>query len=786
MHIKFMAHGTGSGAGAARYLTGEKDHTGKVRAEVAVLRGNPELVGQVADSLEFQHRYTSGVIAWAPEDAPTLEEINEVLDDYERAAFAGLEPDRYAFAAVLHREDNGGVHVHVFNARVDLATGKSLNIAPPGWEKTFDPLRDHYNHRHGWARPDDPARARTHQPGVKALMDAASLRAGLAVEPDAKALISDYLEQRITAGHIADRAGILAALRDAGLEINREGKDYVSVKDPDTNEKYRLKGGIYDQHWTVGRTLEISDRARSESHRRPDPSRADSARQRLEEAIQRRADYNQNRYPVREQDALTVDQGRAITDERTSRATAPAIADADTLARSGDRRRLPADDRADMALPADRVVHRQDRDMDARRGEASDGHHQPGLDDLPRPAANPAPLQNHYEELTNDRDRNAVAQFLEDIERRIRSAGEALNRAVDRCKQALGHHDRQLSHLTAADRELVAATGRLEQGTRKMIHNRDDELERIKRDVNLVEYAEACGYQIDKKESSRNSTVMRSGDDKIIVATGTDGHGVYFSVRDQGDNGSVVDFVQRRQGLNLGQVRKELRPWAGITATGKPPASIKRRKAEAERPPRPVVIERDRAAVIARAHQLDDYSGDYLQEVRGLTDETIDRFRDKIRQDERGNVCFLHSDRDGITGWEVKNRGFTGFAAGGSKSAFAMATGSLVERVVITESAIDAMSYHQKHGKPGDYYIAMGGEMSPEQRALLENIVKKAPHTVIATDNDEKGHQFAAEIKQWQPAAERQVPATGKDWNDEIQADMAAQLQRSWGMSYGR
>ena len=153
MHIKFLARGTGSAREAADYLLGERDATGQPREGVAVLRGDPHQVAAVADALEFEHRYTSGVIAWAPDDEPTDAEIGAVLDDFEQTAWAGLEPDRYAWAAVLHRERGGGAHVHVLAARCDLETGRSLNIAPPGWRKTFDPLRDAFNHEHGWSRP---------------------------------------------------------------------------------------------------------------------------------------------------------------------------------------------------------------------------------------------------------------------------------------------------------------------------------------------------------------------------------------------------------------------------------------------------------------------------------------------------------------------------------------------------------------------------------------------------------------------------------------------------------
>ena len=138
MHIKCLPRGTGSARAAADYLVGERDSLGNRREGVEVLRGDPDMVAAVADSLEFEHKYRSIVIAWAPEDRPTDAQINAVLDEFEKTAWAGLEPDRYSWTAVLHREHGGGVHVHVLTARCDLETGRSLNIAPPGWQKTFD------------------------------------------------------------------------------------------------------------------------------------------------------------------------------------------------------------------------------------------------------------------------------------------------------------------------------------------------------------------------------------------------------------------------------------------------------------------------------------------------------------------------------------------------------------------------------------------------------------------------------------------------------------------------
>ena len=52
------------------------------------------MVAAVADSLEFERKYTSVVIAWAPDDQPTEEQIGAVLDEFEKTAWAGLRPDR--------------------------------------------------------------------------------------------------------------------------------------------------------------------------------------------------------------------------------------------------------------------------------------------------------------------------------------------------------------------------------------------------------------------------------------------------------------------------------------------------------------------------------------------------------------------------------------------------------------------------------------------------------------------------------------------------------------------
>lgn len=300
-----------------------------------------------------------------------------------------------------------------------------------------------------------------------------------------------------------------------------------------------------------------------------------------------------------------------------------------------------------------------------------------------------------------------------------------------------------------------------------MRQNRSGELEQFKIQINLAEYAASQGYTLDRGESSRNSAVMRreSDDDKIIVATDTDGHGIYFSVRDDRDNGSIVDFVQRRKSLNVGQVRRELRPWIHIEPMPVP-----------ERIKKPEASSADRRAVIGAFAQMQPQpqGGHPYLLSRGISADTLadPRFAGMIRADGRGNAVFPHYDRAGLSGFELKNDGFTGFSRGGAKQVWHTANIEHAPRVVVVESAIDALSHAQLTGDREAAYLSIGGQMSPEQRQTLQDrlaeAVGRGAKIAIATDADAAGDELAQVVFQMAPGARRERPEQGKDWNEQL------------------
>jgi len=297
----------------------------------------------------------------------------------------------------------------------------------------------------------------------------------------------------------------------------------------------------------------------------------------------------------------------------------------------------------------------------------------------------------------------------------------------------------------------------------------DDELQRFKKEINLSEFSASLGYALDKRASSRNSAVMRHANgDKIIVAR-SEGSGdwIYFSVRDDRDNGTIIDFLQNRSALNLGQVRKRLREWLGVSRPSIQPNLFIQEL---------LPLSRDRGIVLKAWEKAKDCPSLPYLTGRGIGPDVLalDRFAGCVRVDQRNNALFPHYDKEGLCGYEIKNKGFTGFAPGGIKGLWSSRIREEDNQLVLVESTIDGISYHILHGNDWTRYVSTGGELNPRQPGLIREAVEKMPEyalILLAFDNDEGGEKIAQEVRAIIPQeriAKRVLPdvGTGKDWNE--------------------
>jgi hypothetical protein len=298
----------------------------------------------------------------------------------------------------------------------------------------------------------------------------------------------------------------------------------------------------------------------------------------------------------------------------------------------------------------------------------------------------------------------------------------------------------------------------------------DYELDRFKKDIHLVQFAvQRYGYARDRKESSRACHVLRHPptDDKIVVRQGKDGHWTYFSVRDSSDNGTIIDFLQARGSRSLREVREELRRYLGMPQPEFELPSSKGHRGSAE--------ERSPAEAFARASRAENSA--YLNS-RGIRPETLrdPRFSDTWRIGAHGNVFFVHRDDSGVvTGFEIKNRGFTGFATGGRKTAWQSLIRPDDRALVVTESAIDALSHYQLRPEPADRarYLSTAGAPSSSQWELLDRLFGRLPDrsaVIAAVDADNAGDKLAGALEDLTRrhnhlGFRRDAPTQAKDWN---------------------
>ena len=801
MLVKFFKGGTGKGKNPVEYLLRETDGRGIRREPVPeIIKGNPHETIKLIDSLNFKYKFHSGVLSFAPEDAPTEKEQQALINSFEKTAFAGLDPEQYNILWVRHTHtSNGRVELHFVTPRVELTTGKSLSIAPPGWKNYYGHWRDYWNYKQGWASPNDPTRARAYHPGYQALRDAQEERlelAGVSVKKkeNYRKVITNYVTENIRLGRIKNRDDIINTLEKAGLEITRTGINYLTVTSDQIGQRIRLKGGIYSASWRLGQRVTTKIGVGEEKDRTDIRRRIREAEAELSQRISKRSELYQSRY-----------QKTQETNQRT-----PEMVSSPTNSNSYE----PLNHFLHRRLGADAISY-QPSTTNTTTKENTRNIEEPNLgnrtvSDREREICNSSPRQSRENQLEvprktlrknvtkeDERTRERTVRDFQELRSSIRKGQEVTRRTNKQLSQTNIHLVKQCGELEQHSREIEQKSGntdgslsRSNEHFRVVEIKRSEELDQFKSKINLVEYAQNNGYELDRKKSSINCIVLNDNrGDKILVGLDkTDHHYFYYSLKNETDKGSIIDFVQKRKNLNLGEVRKELRPWINnnYLPTYKPT-----KKSRIKLTP----TSKDRYKIVAQFESFPTIDNHPYLNQRGISKDTINspRFKETIYLDSRNNAIFPHRDKEGVCGYEIRNQNFKGFSSGGTKGLWVSNSSSNDEKLVICESPLDCLSYHQLFPDDQTRYLATSGTLSEKQKNLLrtsfENIDQKKGEIIIATDNDIGGKEIAQELKEIAPKTAqvfRHVPKYQKDWNEILQAQIQLEREQENQRSRGR
>lgn len=288
----------------------------------------------------------------------------------------------------------------------------------------------------------------------------------------------------------------------------------------------------------------------------------------------------------------------------------------------------------------------------------------------------------------------------------------------------------------------------------------------------LVAYAEQQGYKRIEAKCSPHSVCLALGDDKIIVKVDVDNHYVYCNVHDDRDQGSIVDFVMKRQGVTyVGAMKTLLRLESTSLPTGFKKTPNSGLSKATEEPDRKKCLKVWQSATWNPAPA-------YLLS-RGLSPEVLNdpMFVDTFRTNRTGMVMFLHRDRVGVTGYELRGvdaktgEKLKGFMKDGKRGLWYSNNLREAKSVVVCESAVDCLSHYALHG--GDCaYVSIGGAISLRQKELLTGLFAKVTArnglVIIGTDNDEAGNHYFETMQTLTPVKVQRHTPSRNDWNEDL------------------
>lgn len=285
MIVKFLPHkGKGTCKATMDYLLG-KDRD---REQAKILQGDPEITRQLADSLEFKHKYTVGVLSFEEKDLDDKTK-KEIMADFEKSLLCGLAHDQYDITWIEHK-DKDRLELNFVIPKVELNTGKAMNpYYDPIDRKRVNAFKDHTNAKYDLHDPNDPANRQPYTPNMRLPKEKKELQEA----------ITGFLIQKIGEGSITDREGVLRALEsDLGLSVARITPNAISIKDP-TNENgrnIRLKGEIYADTFRFSQEHSTENERASQNYRANRIERISTTGAELTAEIERKRAFNIQRY----------------------------------------------------------------------------------------------------------------------------------------------------------------------------------------------------------------------------------------------------------------------------------------------------------------------------------------------------------------------------------------------------------------------------------------------------------------------------------------------------------
>lgn len=278
--------------------------------------------------------------------------------------------------------------------------------------------------------------------------------------------------------------------------------------------------------------------------------------------------------------------------------------------------------------------------------------------------------------------------------------------------------------------------------------------EELKEHIDLEKFLEYCGYSIRRDKSSKRWPVYTNGNETVIV--GNYGNIKLYQVHNA-DRGSVINFCFNRPELLEGytgtiaqRVNQLLHDFMKLP--------VEHRMKATEN----TIITEDRPfkmpenCYYLKCKNKYGSKFNYLRN-RGILNKTLHSSAfSNIGLFYDGNTGFtniafpIYNYQNKIQGYDRRGFKYKSFVQTSNKNECIWISNNnpRPEKIVIGESPIDMLSYHQLYGKNTYQYLSINGNMGHKQIVtILELICQRNPSSIIsAFDNDIAGVSYTSKL----------------------------------------
>lgn len=247
MVVKFFSNKKGGSSKAINYLLNEREQQGTAR----VLQGDPQLTRQIINNIKFKQKTTVGCLSF--EEPNISEEMKyRLMQDFEKHLLPGMQ-DRYNILWVEHT-DKDRLELNFVIPKIDLETQKSLN---PYFHRAdlprIEKWQDLQNLKYEFSNPKDPSKERT-----------VEINSHIKKFNTSYEKLSEYIEKLARDNTFKNREHLIKVLEYNKIQVTRKGKDYLSIKLPDSKKARKFKGSIYNEQFTSLEELEVISNSKKE------------------------------------------------------------------------------------------------------------------------------------------------------------------------------------------------------------------------------------------------------------------------------------------------------------------------------------------------------------------------------------------------------------------------------------------------------------------------------------------------------------------------------------------